>query len=119
MIEDFTRQAIATSLKKMFSQGYFDICTIDNCLKLAKITPPCGQYEALRVLHCVHYNDMDSEFREQLFNRVMALFSDGTTFNLAAIDQGLGLSPMDKVAISATPGQKRRAIGLIPNWRRS
>jgi hypothetical protein len=58
--------AANTALKHMVNQGYLCICTIDNILKLTGGVPDKRDYETLRLLHCVHFNEMPDELRRGL-----------------------------------------------------
>lgn len=119
MIDEFTRQAVAQSLKKMFEGSYFDICTIDRCLEAMKVHPVGNQYEALRPLHCVHWSDMEPAFRRQVFDRVMAMFDDAEGFNIVAIDARMGTSAHQAVIDAPDWPSKRKAAGLLPFHRRA
>ena len=119
MNDEFTRQAVAQSLKKMFSGGHFNICAIDAGLKALNLTPHREQYDSLRPLHCVDWADMDPEFRQMVFKRVMALFADSTAFDLVEIDRAMGV-PITAAIRDASDGpEKRRAAGLLPFQRRA
>ncbi|HKV75748.1 MAG TPA: hypothetical protein VJN95_14600 [Gemmatimonadales bacterium] len=78
MSDDFSRQAVTVAILRMFRpDGYLDICTIDQCLKVVNVIPPREDYEALRVLHCVHWKEMPTVVREEAVRRIMALFRHG------------------------------------------
>lgn len=65
-LDELSKLAIATAFRKMFSQSYFDICTVDQCLKLAGVIAPRKPYQILHTLHCVHYSDMPRELAEKI-----------------------------------------------------
>lgn len=121
MIDDFKRQAVAISLKKMFEPTHWlDICTIKEGLELLQIVPPAGQIEALRMLHCVHWSKMEPDFRQQVFQRIMALFEMGTSFDLVQIDRALGTgNVVQSIASVGDSASKRKLAGLLPFHRRS
>jgi hypothetical protein len=58
--------AAQASLKKMEQNGYFDICVIDNILKISGGVPNGRDHQVLRMLHCVHFKDMPSELLKEL-----------------------------------------------------
>jgi len=72
---EFEAQTIVLALQKMFDDGYFDICVVDKCLKLARSVPPAADYNVLCALHCVHWNKMESGFRTEVMKRTLALFA--------------------------------------------
>lgn len=119
MSDDFTRQAIAQSLKKMFQGSHFDICTIDHALKALNLHAPPNQYAPLRALHCVHWDTMEADFRDQVFQRVMALFAEASGFNLVDIDRTLGVPITHAIASESEPSAKRKIAGLLPFQRRA
>lgn len=63
---DLTKISVQVALKKMVSQGYFDICTIDGILKLTGSLPHSETYNQLRLIHCVHYKEMPNELLEAI-----------------------------------------------------
>lgn len=72
---DLTKMVIATAMRKMFEQRHFDICTVDQCLKVAGIIPPKQTYELLRTLHCVDYGAMPRELAEKIPSMLNECFS--------------------------------------------
>jgi hypothetical protein len=65
-MDQLTQVAVATAMRKMFDNKWFDISTVDQCLKLAGVIAPTKPYQTLRVLHCVHYSDMPRELLDAL-----------------------------------------------------
>lgn len=59
---------VATALRKMFTGGYFDICTLDKCIELMGFVKGNGgkSYDRLRTLHCISFKDMPAEIAERL-----------------------------------------------------
>ena len=57
---------VKTALKKMMTGGYFDICTIDNILKLSGGIPRESEYQLLRTLHCVYFKEMPAALLAEL-----------------------------------------------------
>lgn len=65
-LTNFQSEAIKAALTAMFEKGWFDICTIDSVLKVTGGIPSKKDYEALRLLHCVHFRDMPTKLRLEL-----------------------------------------------------
>lgn len=66
-LTEFQARALALSILRMFQSNYFDICTFDHALKMLN-RQGCVQakdYQALRALHCVHWNDMGKDMANQ------------------------------------------------------
>ena len=78
----FQEEAILTVLKKMFNESHFNICTVDKCLEITKAIPNKVDYDTLSLLHCVNWNEMSQELRDQVFEKTLALIADGNGFNL-------------------------------------
>jgi hypothetical protein len=58
--------AAQTALKHMLAGSHFSICTIDQILKVTGGVPNADDYETLRLLHCIHYQDMPPELLREL-----------------------------------------------------
>jgi len=84
-MDTFKQQTIITALKDMFQGTYFNICTIDKCLKIANAIPRATDYDCLSALHCVHWKNMPSELREEVYNRTLAMFSQ-SSFDFSILD---------------------------------
>jgi len=60
------RYVAKAALQKMYTQGHFSICTIDNLIKLTNSVPDPLSYQLLHALHCVDYKNMDKLVRDEL-----------------------------------------------------
>lgn len=69
-------EAVKTSLRKMYEDGYISICVIDKCIRLMQIVPPKDDYDLLSTLHCVHLNQMSTSMRMQAMQSIMNIFSE-------------------------------------------
>jgi hypothetical protein len=65
-MQNFEQLAIQAALKKLLSQDYFDICTVDKILAVTRSVPDGKVYRSLHLLHCVNYMDMPRELLEEL-----------------------------------------------------
>lgn len=65
-MSDLKQLAAMTSLNSMFQKGYFDICTVDSVGKMLSINPKGDAYDVLRTLHCIHFEKMPKELRDQV-----------------------------------------------------
>lgn len=73
--------AAQAALNKMFSQGYFSICTLDTILKMTYTIPDKTCYDILHTIHCVQYNELAPELRRGLPALIGAVLKmDGLTF---------------------------------------
>jgi hypothetical protein len=73
-VTTFERLAIQTALEKMLHGNYFDICTVDNVLKITRTVPDGRVYNALRLLHCIHYRDMPRELLVEIPGMLAEVF---------------------------------------------
>jgi hypothetical protein len=62
-LSDFQLKAANLKLQAMFAGNYFSICTIDEIGNLIGVNPKMGgkDYQALHLLHCVSWDQMDRE----------------------------------------------------------
>ncbi len=97
---DFRLMAVQAALNKMVTQGYFDITTIDNIAKLMELVPDRKQYTELRLLHCVHYDQMPAEMISMLPEKIMALLRSPT---------------LEASRINLVPSADGRALRVISN----
>lgn len=68
---DIQASAAAHSLQKMFTSSYFDVCTIRNCSDLCGIIISKERMLVYQTQHCIHWNEMLPEFRQQIMAMVM------------------------------------------------
>ena len=72
-LDNFHQQAATTSLKKMFEGTHFSICDLDNIVNLIGCIPDKKDYQALRCLHCMKWEDMDQGLRDEVLKRVIKI----------------------------------------------
>lgn len=59
--------SVKHALQKMFkANSFFDICTVDACIKVCQIHIPRERYDCYHAVHCVHWNEMTPDFRTRL-----------------------------------------------------
>lgn len=90
-MNDIETLAARAALKKMAQNGWMDICTIDNILKMSGGVPNGQDYQVLRTLHCVNFRDMQPELLRGLpllIKRVLE--SDGVDFSFAVTGSNNG-----------------------------
>ncbi len=69
---DVQIQAIGHSLQKMLEQDkFFSVCTIDACLKIAKIRISSERAEIYSASHCMHWSTMTPEYRSNLVAMIL------------------------------------------------
>ena len=78
MIPVETKMAIVQdAIKKMYrGNGYFCIITFKNIVEVCGLLVPNEIMEALRLLHCVHFADMEPKTREWLKITIDNIFND-------------------------------------------
>ena len=75
-MDDFTRAAAETALRRMFrSDGFLDICTVDKLIKVTGCVPPASEYQAVSLLHCVSWKEMSQEVRAEAARRIVGWFA--------------------------------------------
>lgn len=91
----FEEKTVVHALRDMFRGGTFYITTVRECLELTGAQPPQRDIDALSPLHCMKFRDMDPDYRMEVCQRILALFThDGLpdfiaeTFDLPATTLG-------------------------------
>lgn len=65
-------QTVAHALQKMITgQRYFDVCTIDKCREVANIVIPRERRLIYSACHCLNYDEMLPDFRQNLIAMVL------------------------------------------------
>lgn len=76
-MNEFQREAAITALKVMFEGKYYNICTVETCIKLSDCIPPNRKdYQALKALHCVNFSDMSASLRQMTLAKTMQIFEN-------------------------------------------
>ena len=88
-LSNFELQACELRLKKLFSQTYFSVCDVNSVIKVTGAIPPKRLQNVLDVLHCVDYNEMTQEFRDELLANTMSAVSGGGFTGEIALAQHL------------------------------
>jgi hypothetical protein len=71
------RSTVAHSLQKMMKpNSHFSVCTIRDCESITG-TPISGErMKIYQAIHCVNWNDMDPDFRQQIVAMVLDDFRE-------------------------------------------
>ena len=72
-ITDFQIQAASAALNKMFSDSYFSIATFDSIAKVLGAQVSGRDYDALRLLNLVEWDDMQEPLRSSVTGKVIEL----------------------------------------------
>ena len=104
---EFKLAALKTGLKHLFDKGHFSICDFDKLCDLANVMPPDDLKTTLNALHCVNYNQMSKELRDEMFDRIVEVFSkEYQGFDLNVIEE----SPPQVLDRDKKRGWWRRAL---------
>ena len=64
--------AAAHALNKMFKvERYFDVCTVRDCSEMCQVVISKERMLLYRSAHCMHWNEMDHEYRQTLIAMVI------------------------------------------------
>lgn len=72
----FKQETVVVALNRLFTNSFFDITTLNKTALVAEVIIPVEQQRILDALHCVYYNTMTKEFREDLAEMIQNLFKD-------------------------------------------
>ena len=70
---EFKLAALKAGLKHLFDMSHFCICSFDKLCDLANVAPPDNLRKTLAPLHCVDYNQMPKDLRDEIFDRIVDL----------------------------------------------
>jgi hypothetical protein len=107
-MNEFEKQSVVVALKKMFTGGYFSICTIETCAKVIGCHIPSDIHNTLHALHCVNWSDMTPPFREEVKQKVLSALST-PILDLSTID--VYFSAIEQIEDTKT--EKKRLFGLL------
>ena len=63
---------VAHALQKMIRvENWFDLCKINSCIEVAQIHIAKERYAIYKAAHCIHWNEMTSEYRQILIAMVL------------------------------------------------
>ncbi len=84
-MDDFQKEEVLTSLRKMFKGKYFSICDIDKCLEITGTIPNKKDYDWLNALHCVEWSVMSSQLRQLVLEKTVSMLSS-ESFDLSILE---------------------------------
>lgn len=94
-MDEIKMLAAEAALRKMVAGNYFDICVIDNIVKMLELIPDRTVYSVLKSLHCVHYNQMPDRLIKQLPELIAVVLAspsfDASRINIVSEAGGLRL----------------------------
>ena len=100
--DTFQAEGLRLGLRKLFQSSHFSICTLESLCRNAGVHIPVDLDKVLHSIHCVDWGEMDREFREKVFKRILCLFA-GPTFALGAIDDLMTRRPLSLPGPGALP----------------
>lgn len=72
----FKQEAVIIALNKLFSDGWFSVSNLNSIAALAEIIIPSEKQKIFQAIHCVSYNTMNKEFREDLTELIHDIFKE-------------------------------------------
>lgn len=71
-LREVQKMSIAHALQRMLRvDNFFSVCTIDACMDVCQIPIPRERYAIYRAAHCIHWNEMLPDFKQQLIAMVL------------------------------------------------
>lgn len=107
-MSDIKQLAALTALNDMMQKGYVCICTIDKIGEMLGINPKCESHQILRTLHCVHFDKMPTELRQQIPLLIKECLSMEPTYQFAMTV----LAPPESV-VEPVPQKKPSLLRLL------
>lgn len=79
-MDEIKAAAALTALNEMFQGSHLNICTIDRVAKLLGVHPEREAYDTLHALHCVHWDKMPRDLRNQIPALIQQALGQGDTY---------------------------------------
>jgi hypothetical protein len=76
---------VQTAVTDLFEKKYFDICKIDQVLKIIGARQAGQAYDMLHSLHCVSYDKMPQELRDRIPHLVNEVLKQKENTDVAAM----------------------------------
>ena len=76
LVERVRNKACAVGLQELFEDSSFSICQLRDCCKAARIVPDGDVMEILSPLHCVKWEKMPRDLREEVAQLIVSMFAD-------------------------------------------
>lgn len=113
MINEFRKIAIETAIYKLFNKKYFDICTLNDIIKLINHPIQHNIYAELQAFHCVNYSEMCPRTKELLQEKVVECLRGDNIFNPARVinaitDEGNDFTFTEDRYIDTVPAPKKK-----------
>lgn len=89
-------EVVKLALNKMVENGHFSICVVDEILKITRGIPQREDYETLRLLHCIKFQDFTPITRlefPKLLQRVLESPSIEFEVNFKPLEQATTYIP--------------------------
>lgn len=97
-LNEFHLAAVKHAAEHMlYNSNYFCIVDFDNIAKILGSEVGGNDYQALRLMHCKHWKDMDPQLREQIRTTAIRLLSNIPERMELDVPRFLQYSAADKV----------------------
>ena len=67
---------VLNALRNLCKRGFFDIGVVKDCAELLKINIPETRLLLYRTQHCIHWKDMEPQFKDALIAMILDDFRD-------------------------------------------
>lgn len=76
MLTEFERKTCEFALRRMFrTDGWVDITVLRTMVQTSSIIVPPGEWNMISLLHCVHWRDMEPEYRNDVAKIILGWFT--------------------------------------------
>lgn len=107
-ISEFEARAVVDSVNRMFKGTSFNICTVDECMKVTGATRT-KDYKAMSLYHCVGFDQMSEDVKRFVFKATMDNITNVDSFpEIRLVDPGEQLAEQLRLEkLNQTPLLKR------------
>ena len=113
MTTDLKELAAVTALNAMMAKGWMDICTIRSVAEMLGRDPRGDALEILRSLHCINFNQMPKELRDEIPRLIEQCLNCAPTHRFTTVRQQRVIDITPPVAPAEAPREDAPRRGLM------
>lgn len=113
MTTDLKELAAVTALNAMMAKGWMDICTIRSVAEMLGRDPRGDAFEILRSLHCISFDKMSKELRDEIPRLIEQCLDCAPTHRFSTVQQHRVIDITPPAAPAEEPREEPPRRGLM------
>ncbi|MEW6304870.1 MAG: hypothetical protein AB1705_15450 [Verrucomicrobiota bacterium] len=111
MTDEFKKTALALGLHKLFcARGWFDVCTLDELVKLVGVKLTDQERAAFHLMHCVDYTVMPEGHKEEMMRRVLEILRRSPEVQWSVQDFRAMMEPVRVEVVKPEPARTVQTV---------